>query len=82
MSTSGSLYGCKTIGATSPWSELAPAELGEGSRILRNNLLNDPSEVGIPFDSVDRDELTRPRAWDMSAILRFTLVMGALSSFF
>jgi P-type Mg2+ transporter len=51
-------------------------------QILLNNLLYDLSEVGIPFDSVDRDELTGPRAWDMRAILRFTLIMGSLSSLF
>jgi Mg2+-importing ATPase len=51
-------------------------------QILLNNLLYDLSEVGIPFDSVDRDELARPRAWDMNAVLRFTLIMGALSSLF
>ncbi len=51
-------------------------------QILLNNLLYDLSEIGIPFDSVDADDLARPHAWDMSAILRFTLIMGALSSLF
>jgi len=51
-------------------------------QILLNNLLYDFSEVGIPFDRVDRRDLARPRAWEMSGILRFTLIMGALSSLF
>ncbi len=51
-------------------------------QILLNNLLYDLSEVGIPFDSVDKEELKRPRAWDFPNIFRFTLVMGALSSCF
>ncbi len=51
-------------------------------QILLNNLLYDLSEIGIPYDSVDSDEIARPRAWDMRAILRFTLVMGTLSSAF
>jgi Mg2+-importing ATPase len=51
-------------------------------QILLNNLLYDFSEIGIPFDSVDRADVARPRAWDMGDILRFTLVMGALSSVF
>jgi Mg2+-importing ATPase len=51
-------------------------------QILLNNLLYDLSEVGIPFDRVDSDDLARPRAWDMRAILGFTLIMGALSSLF
>ena len=36
-------------------------------QILLNNLLYDLSEVGIPFDGVDRSDLARPRAWDMGA---------------
>ena len=51
-------------------------------QILLNNLIYDLSEVGIPFDRVDKNELIRPRTWDTSGILRFTLVMGALSSCF
>jgi Mg2+-importing ATPase len=51
-------------------------------QILLNNLIYDLSEVGIPFDGVDDADLSRPQAWDMGAILRFTLIMGALSSVF
>jgi Mg2+-importing ATPase len=51
-------------------------------QILLNNLLYDLSEIGIPFDSVDSDDLAKPRAWDMRDILHFTLVMGVLSSVF
>ena len=51
-------------------------------QILLNNLIYDLSETGIPFDEVDAGDLARPRAWNMRAILHFTLVMGALSSLF
>jgi Mg2+-importing ATPase len=51
-------------------------------QILLNNLLYDVSEVGIPFDRIDAHDLSHPRAWDMSEILRFTVIMGALSSVF
>jgi Mg2+-importing ATPase len=51
-------------------------------QILLNNLIYDFSEIGIPFDRVDAADVARPRAWDMGDILRFTLVMGALSSLF
>lgn len=51
-------------------------------QILLNNLLYDLSEVGIPFDEVDPEDVKRPRAWDMKSILQFTLVMGAVSSMF
>ena len=51
-------------------------------QILLNNLFYDTSEIGIPFDNVDGEDLRRPRAWDLGEILRFTLVMGAVSSAF
>jgi Mg2+-importing ATPase len=51
-------------------------------QILLNNLLYDHSEVGIPFDDVDQEDVERPQGWDMRGILRFTIVMGAASSLF
>jgi P-type Mg2+ transporter len=51
-------------------------------QILLNNLIYDLSEIGIPFDRIEASEIARPRAWDMREILRFTAVMGALSSVF
>ncbi len=51
-------------------------------QILLNNLLYDLSEVGIPFDEVDREDVASPQAWDMHGILRFTIIMGAVSSLF
>src|SRR6516164_3417857 len=51
-------------------------------QVLLNNLIYDLSEVGIPFDNVGRSEIASPRAWHMGEILRFTAVMGSLSSLF
>ena len=51
-------------------------------QILLNNLLYDLSEIGIPFDRVDDQDLARPQVWNMHGILWFTLIMGALSSIF
>ena len=51
-------------------------------QVLLNNLLYDISETGIPFDAVDQAEMRRPHEWDIGAVLRFTLVMGPLSSAF
>jgi P-type Mg2+ transporter len=51
-------------------------------QILLNNLLYDLSEVGIPYDTVTPDDIQRPHAWSMSELLRFTLIMGPLSSLF
>jgi Mg2+-importing ATPase len=59
-----------------PFLPLAPLQ------ILLNNLIYDVSEIGIPFDSADREDLARPKTWNMKAVLRFTLIMGPLSSLF
>ena len=51
-------------------------------QILLNNLLYDLSELPIPLDRVDDDDLSRPRHWDMNFIRNFMLVMGPVSSVF
>jgi len=52
------------------------------THILLNNLLYDFSEIGIPFDSVRPDATARPQVWDMRGLIRFTAIMGPLSSLF
>ncbi len=51
-------------------------------QVLLNNLLYDLSETGIPFDRVDEPDLAHPHAWRMADLVRFTLIMGPLSSLF
>jgi len=51
-------------------------------QVLINNSIYDFSQVGIPLDDADREDLARPRGWDMHALLRFTAVMGLWSSMF
>lgn len=51
-------------------------------QILLNNLIYDLSEIGIPFDEVDREDVAQPETWNMANILRFTIVMGMVSSLF
>ena len=51
-------------------------------QVLLNDLIYDVSETGIPFDRVDDREIARPHAWDMRGVLRFTMIMGPLSSAF
>ena len=52
------------------------------TQVLLNNLLYDLSEVGVPFDNVDREALRRPARWDLKFIERFMLVLGPVSSLF
>jgi len=50
--------------------------------ILTQNLLCDFSQIGIPFDSVDKEYLHSPRRWETKSIQRFMVLMGPLSSIF
>jgi Mg2+-importing ATPase len=52
------------------------------SQILLNNLLYDTSQLAIPTDNVDRQQLRRPSHWDIGLIRRFMIFFGPLSSIF
>ncbi len=51
-------------------------------KILTNNLLYDFSQVPIPTDDVDPEQVAKPRPWAMDEIARFILLIGPLSSIF
>ncbi len=51
-------------------------------QILTQNLLCDFSQMGIPFDSVDKEYLEKPRKWETSSIRSFMAFLGPLSSVF
>ena len=51
-------------------------------QVLLNNLLYDLSEVALPFDRVEEEELARPCVWSVDAIRRFMVTFGPLSSLF
>jgi P-type Mg2+ transporter len=52
------------------------------SQILLNNLLYDASQLAIPTDNVDEEQLRRPSHWDIAFIRRFMVFFGPLSSVF
>ena len=52
------------------------------SQILLNNLLYDASQLAIPTDHVDEEQLRRPAHWDIAFIRRFMMFFGPLSSLF
>ncbi len=52
------------------------------TQILLNNILYDISEVPIPLDKVDAEELRGPRVLDLNFIRNFMLVIGPISSLF
>jgi len=59
-----------------PFLPMLPAQ------ILLNNMLYDVSEIPIPLDRVDEDEIRTPRHWDMKFVRNFMLVVGPVSSLF
>jgi P-type Mg2+ transporter len=52
------------------------------SQILLNNLLYDSSQLAIPTDEVDPEQVAQPTRWDVSFIRRFMLLFGPISSAF
>jgi P-type Mg2+ transporter len=59
-----------------PFVPMAPIQ------ILTNNLLYDFSQVPIPTDAVDPEQVARPRPWSMDRIAKFILLIGPCSSVF
>ena len=51
-------------------------------QILMNNLLYDFSQLPIPTDNVDDEQVAQPRPWSMTSIARFILFIGPCSSVF
>jgi Mg2+-importing ATPase len=52
------------------------------SQILLNNLLYDSSQLAIPTDNVDAEQLHAPSHWNIGFIRRFMLTFGPISSLF
>jgi len=59
-----------------PYLPMAPI------KILTNNLLYDFSQVPIPTDEVDPEQVANPRPWSMGEIARFIFFIGPCSSIF
>jgi Mg2+-importing ATPase len=51
-------------------------------QILLNNLMYDVSEITLPMDHVDAEDLASPKRWDMGFIRNFMLTIGPISSLF
>ncbi|HUC27326.1 MAG TPA: magnesium-translocating P-type ATPase [Streptosporangiaceae bacterium] len=52
------------------------------SQILLNNLLYDTSQLTIPTDEVDDEQVARPCRWDVRFIRKFMIFFGPISSVF
>jgi len=75
-SSFGNMFSVVGASAFLPFVPMAPIQ------ILTNNLLYDFSQVPIPADEVDPEQIARPRPWSMNEISRFILFIGPCSSIF
>ncbi|MDD2233623.1 MAG: magnesium-translocating P-type ATPase [Desulfitobacteriaceae bacterium] len=79
MATSGNFGNMISVIAASiflPFLPMLPVQ------ILTQNFLCDFSQMGIPFDSVDKEYIKKPRKWETHSIKSFMAYMGPLSSVF
>jgi len=72
----GNMFSVLGASAFLPYIPLAPIQ------VLTNNLLYDFSQVPIPTDDVDEEQVARPRPWNIQEIKRFILYIGPISSIF
>jgi Mg2+-importing ATPase len=72
----GNMFSVLGASAFLPFLPMAPIQ------VLTNNLLYDFSQVPIPSDTVDDEQVTRPRPWNIGEITRFILFIGPISSIF
>jgi P-type Mg2+ transporter len=72
----GNMFSVLGASAFLPFIPMAPIQ------VLTNNLLYDFSQVPIPIDAVDEEQVARPRPWNLGEITRFILYIGPISSLF
>ena len=72
----GNMFSAAAASAVLPFLPMLP------SQILLNNLLYDSSQLAIPTDRVDAEQLHAPSHWDIAFIRRFMLTFGPISSLF
>jgi Mg2+-importing ATPase len=72
----GNMFSVVGASAFLPFLPMAPIQ------VLTNNLLYDFSQVPIPTDAVDEEQVSRPRPWNIGEIKRFIFFIGPISSIF
>ena len=72
----GNMFSVLGASAFLPFLPMAPIQ------VLTNNLLYDFSQVPIPIDAVDDEQVSRPRPWNIDEIKRFIFFIGPISSIF
>lgn len=79
MGTSSNFGNMFSVLGASAWLPFLPMQ---PVQLLVQNLLYDFSQIGIPFDQMDEEYLSKPRRWNVGSIGRFMLLLGPISSIF
>jgi Mg2+-importing ATPase len=79
ITTSANLGNMVSMAAASLFLPFLPLTAGQ---ILLNNFLSDVPAVGLADDSVDPEQVDRPRRWNITFIGRFMVVFGFVSAIF
>ncbi len=72
----GNVFSVVIASAFLPFLPMLPLHL------LVQNLFYDISQVGIPFDNVDKELLEQPQRWKPELLTRFMIFFGPISSIF
>ncbi len=72
----GNMFSMIGASALLPFLPMLPLQ------ILTQNLLYDVSQSSIPWDTMDKDFLEKPKKWEAASIKKFMLYIGPLSSIF
>lgn len=72
----GNMFSMIGASALLPFLPMLPLQ------ILTQNLLYDVSQSSIPWDTMDKDFLEKPKKWEAESIKKFMLYIGPLSSIF
>ncbi|VYU46502.1 magnesium-translocating P-type ATPase [Metakosakonia massiliensis] len=72
----GNVFSVLVASAFLPFLPMLPLHL------LLQNLLYDVSQVAIPFDNVDDEQLQQPQRWNPTDLGRFMIFFGPISSIF
>ena len=72
----GNVFSVLVASAFLPFLPMLPLHL------LIQNLIYDVSQVAIPFDNVDEEQLAKPQHWNAGDIGRFMVFFGPISSVF
>ncbi|VXD07234.1 MULTISPECIES: magnesium-translocating P-type ATPase [unclassified Serratia (in: enterobacteria)] len=72
----GNVFSVLIASAFLPFLPMLPLHL------LIQNLMYDISQIAIPFDNVDDDQITQPQRWNSGDLGRFMVFFGPISSIF